>query len=334
MPVFFILSVAGQPQAKLEVPFKDTSYWLKRPDNGAVFVLKPKLDRLSFVVDLEPQDTPEEAKGYLIAMMEGDEAPLATTNKTKSHQYEINAFVKNFSLPNTCLIQASPRSDNAAKRFFRFELSGEMLSAKSIASFADFVSNYLFSGHGFAHVRKTAKITRFDVAVDIVNLSLDEVLLVSHLEGKSIKYVGADSKLETVYVGKKTKSSPAYVYDKKKQLQKDDLSASFGNASHIRVERRVMTNSSFNGLTAAKNPLHSLSLLDVAAIPPPGPPHIWNWFCDSCKERGIEGALVLAPKNEQKVYQSALASAEHKLWRPKQLWESWPEHIKAMGLAG
>lgn len=106
-----------------------------------------------------------------------------------------------------------------------------------------------------------------------------------------------------------------------------------GDAKYTRVEIRLNPDKPINKLAALKkNPFKRLNLIDIEAPKPPEDDHHWKLFQDACRYRGFQGALNHLPSKLRSQYNATIQSTSGDLWRPKVLWDMWPEIILKSGL--
>ena len=84
-------------------------------------------------------------------------------------------------------------------------------------------------------------------------------------------------------------------------------------------------------ITRGRNTLVS-RFLDIEAATPPEELHHWKLFQDACRYRGLAGALALLPADIRAAYEAAISDASATLWRPDDLWKTWPEALNTSGL--
>lgn len=166
---------------------------------------------------------------------------------------------------------------------------------------------------------------------------MEDLLLDSTKPGVKHVYFGKSGSTQTVYLNTTPKGSNLYAYDRKAKLnaQTEDgigNGSVFGKAKYTRIECRLSPNKSASKLGGAYNPLKKLMLLDIEAPEPPEEPHHWELFKDSCRYRGLAGALELLPPPVRQSYEQALDDAKGILWRPEELWKFWPEALDSAQL--
>jgi len=105
----------------------------------------------------------------------------------------------------------------------------------------------------------------------------------------------------------------------------------FGGAKYTRVEVRTEVGTPITAMAHMSNRLLKIDLFDIEAAAPPEQPHHWRLFQDSCRYRGLAGALALLPEGVRSAYEAVIKSTEP-LWRATELWGHWPAALKTSGL--
>ncbi|TDI65643.1 MAG: hypothetical protein E2O90_07015, partial [Alphaproteobacteria bacterium] len=98
------------------------------------------------------------------------------------------------------LIQAKPKSEKT-KSFMRFEWNPSKLGPDGMAFFRKRFTEIFEGTFTYADLLQQGKVTRVDVAVDLMNVSIDDVLIVTKTPEKSHVYYGIDGGTETMYLG-------------------------------------------------------------------------------------------------------------------------------------
>ena len=180
-------------------------------------------------------------------------------------------------------------------------------------------------------------MTRLDIAVDLVNIDLEDLLVSTPKLTVSMGYFGLTGKDETKYLNVNKKGSNLYVYDRRTHLGKlEEMGVGdgpeYGAAKHTRVEVRTKADKPITSLPGLKNRLKRIDLIDIEAAEPPEQEHHWRLFQDSCRYRGLGGALGLLPDDVRDEYEIAIKAVAGELWQLERLWVLWPEAVVKSGL--
>jgi hypothetical protein len=337
----------------LELNLDEIAYKIDVGVDHNIYILKPKLDRLTLTVPHEPdgqvwEDQKAELKGALKDYIHDDEYSnwkKKAYQSTTSKKYEINFTLEDEVSGAEIRVHAIPTKSFPKFRCFRFEFMSSSLTPEGIGFFKDNCAPILFSGAKMQWVIENAKVRRYDVAVDMLNVSMQDLIYESSLKGKFMEFYGQDKTLESAYLGKekkkdgagKLKYGPLYLYDKKQQIDDTDQSPKYGGtADYVRIECRAAPGTALKTVAASKKQKHlsALKLYCLSTVKSPGKPYIWNLFEDSCRHRGIAGALELIPESQRQKYLDRLNESGKEIWRPQELWKYWPDHLKSLGLLG
>jgi len=181
------------------------------------------------------------------------------------------------------------------------------------------------------------KVTRLDIAVDLINIDLEDLLVSTPKPSVSMGYFGLTGKAETKYLNVNKKGSNLYVYDRRARLAKLQQEGvgdgpEYGDTKHTRVEVRTHADKPITALPGLQNRLKRIDLIDIEAAEPPEEQYHWQLFQDSCRYRGVAGALALLPDGVRDQYEAAIKAVSGQLWRPDKLWGHWPEVVEESGL--
>ncbi len=200
----------------------------------------------------------------------------------------------------------------------------------------------------------TARVKRLDIAVDLIGLSVPDLIITAADHGKSVHYYGADGVLETVYLHKPHKFDPdgklpkkamkhplgdvlVMVYDKTREQISKGLAPPFGPAPVTRVE---VTKQRFGSvqfqlpkLRTMNNPLAGLK---VGLVRSAGPPDSWMWLQYIEARRGGGPAraahvLRLSP-GEASTFEEHYAAHPSDVIKVKTAWKLWHVGIRETGL--
>ncbi len=214
----------------------------------------------------------------------------------------------------------------------RFELNPAKLGKGGLDFFRERLADFLLVEADWSDISAGAKITWIDLASDIINLGMERLHFHVSSTGKTHAYFGLKGATETVYLGlKKGKSGKVTIYNKRQQLKDTKRLAKYDGLPHTRVEIRARTALSIDNLGKLSNPFDKL---DIGYLPHKAenmPAHVWQHFCDSVRYRGITEALNIVPSERLPIYKAALDQGEP-IWRPLEIWKSWPGSLDGAGL--
>jgi hypothetical protein len=200
------------------------------------------------------------------------------------------------------------------------------LGASGIAFLKTQLEALVLDGLSFNDIVTKGKVTRLDIAVDIVGVHLADLIVSIKSGGKHHWYYSAEGKPETGYHGmKKSDKNAKWITYNKRQQVKDSpeppAEQAYGGLSHTRIEYRAL-----------KSPLTQISLAYPQA-PKGVKTYEWSFFIDSCARRGQAAALEMLPEGKlRESYQKSLDAAQTTFWRPNRIWEAWPDALLNSGI--
>ena len=325
--------VGSNKTKKYAVAIDDTGYRYERPNGYKVTVTKPKIDRLAITLHVHDADGQKAIPHGLWDMVDGDEYPQYINSKADlkgSNAYKTSVCWVDPISKGSVLIQCQPWSKGKKNTpFMRFELNPDRLGPEGVSRFKKELLVIFLDNIPYETLRKAGNVTRLDVAVDLVNVDVEDLLVAAKKPGKKLSYFGIGGKIETAY---QNTSKTIYIYDKKQAQLDKDLKPEYGETPYTRVEIRTRTTKGITGLPKLLNHLKKVSLVDIEAPNPPEEEHHWKLFQDACRYRGLDGALGVFPENIRSQYQAAIDAVAGDVWQPAKLWSFWPETVAKSGL--
>ena len=316
------------------IRYKDISYV---PIAGRVAVLKPIIDKVSIVYKVggsDPDLMPGLIQGLLLDAE--DKADFKSAGHVQTGKVTYKASVNLVVPPNgeEVLIQAGPKKSTAHD--LRLEFNPARLGPAGMAFLKDKLEGVLLGALSFSHILATGRVTRLDIAVDLVGIRIDALDIQYKGEGKSHWYFSGSGQSETGYLGIKQsdKNAPWTAYNKRKQLKETvgGPEQLYGGLSHTRIEFHAKPNKPAAGLKLLSNPFTQVSVA-YPTVPKGIKPHSWQFFLDACQRRGHQNALALVPEGPTKAkYLKAMKTAHDTFWRPDKIWSSWKEVLSKSAL--
>jgi hypothetical protein len=272
------------------VTHSDVAYvYVSKPPG---FVLKPKIDKISITLPIASKDQAG-VKSLLVSLIKDPDEPQFSDAPTiwKKGRYKLVAALAVSGTNEIIRIEADPQAKKAS--FLRFELNPAKLGTAGLAYFKSQLPQFLLDNPEYADIATKGRVTFLDVACDLINVSLGHLIFRSIKEGKSHSYSAASGSLETAYLSLPEKG-PALIklYDKQKQLNEVEGAPKYGSAPHTRIEFRIVPNCPISELGKYKSPLTKVEIWNVYGVTPPQTPYQWEFFVDSCRQRGVGGACV------------------------------------------
>lgn len=188
---------------------------------------------------------------------------------------------------------------------------------------------------------QAARVTRYDVAVDIVGLQVGELVAFFPKQGKRSIYVGKDGLLETINIHRSVSASkPAgkvavKIYDRVRERLDRGKKPPFGSAPVTRVEIIKMPKDPYNGLLKLAEANNPFGGLRVGYIADQAKPLAW-WFqfvtlCRVMPVHEVEALLGLT-KSVAETFRTALKVPQSPIVSKSQSWEGWHQGLKVTGL--
>lgn len=312
---------------------------------GAVHTIK--IDKLAMVFDC-PGANPVNIANHLQKLKEKTKHGKVTSARGLSKQYHHRFHYRldtedvNKAELTVLLCMGAKKSANAIRQF-RLEFNPAKFGRFNAALL--FVELREIFGEDFEFPRLAAEgtVTSIDLAVDIENISLRDVLFMKEDEHKSHIYFGKTGRAETIYSGihASSKNGNIKLYNKAQQ-KVDKASKKSASVSNLvgtqgiplqRLEIRVSPRLPLVRLNEMKNPFEKLSLYYVGPREGEQRPQHWDWFVDCCRMGGLDRALKNLPEEEAKVYRTALEHQPEQFYRPDAIWSAWwPKTLVRHGL--
>jgi hypothetical protein len=166
------------------------------------------------------------------------------------------------------------------------------------------------------------RVTRVDVAVDLVGPTVDHMFVLTERKQKHGVYSNRYGVPETVYLGT-PRSSRVVAYTKV-----DNTTGTVGT----RLECRLKPKCCGKNIVELKNPLAKMKLLSVAVLNGLALGFPAQLLADSIRLRGVKRAIAILSAEQRKLISKALASSESLLPNPEELWAGWPDALMKVGL--
>ena len=253
----------GKKDKKGKILSKDIAYC---PITGQVAVLKPVIDKVSIVYKMggsDPDLMPGLVEGLLLDAEDKTDFKSAGHIQTGAVTYK--ASVKLVVPPNgeEVLLQAGPKKAGLAHDL-RLEFNPSRLGSAGMAFLKEKLEDVLLGAVSFSHILATGRVTRLDIAVDLVGIRIDALDIQYKGEGKAHWYFSGSGQPETGYLGIKQsdKNAPWTAYNKRKQLKEASggLAQLYGGLSHTRIEFHAKPNKPLAEMKLLANPFTKISM--------------------------------------------------------------------------
>lgn len=312
---------------------------------GGFAALRPVIDKIAITFDIPSYEDQQGIKTFLIGAKE-DKALLPASPANGKSNYGWRLLLPIPGSGEHLLLEAGPPTpkNEATKSapFLRFEFNPAKLGAEGVLYLREWLrDNVLLDQYLWSDIATSGRVTRLDVAVDLLGVRTENLLVSSHVKAdggkpfKRLAYHSLAGQLETLYPHfRKGARAPFCIYDKKQELADTGFEAKYGSLSHARVEARKQPNRPITTLHKMKNPFLGLTVIDpMGKVDPPETSHAWVFFLDSCRARGVEWALSQLSAEDMRVaYKHAFQEADRNVWRAGKLWGFWPAALLQSGL--
>lgn len=307
----------------------DVVYWYSVPSVEEVNVIAPFIDKISIVVPVTDPDRQGMIRETLYDVSNDSDEPSFGSSPHKQG-YKIAVNYTDPSSDEKVLIQADPNK-LTIKNFLRLEFNPVRIGPAGLSAFKAKIAEMTLQALTWNHIIAAGKVTRIDIATDLVNAPMEELLYRSHEEGKAHVYVGEDGDLETVYLGikKPGKSSNQMLYNKTQQQKDLGQSPGYGGMVSARVEMiHRSPHQKLSEIKAIKNPFNRVTVMHPLSCPDGFDQTTWALFLDSCQLRGVDKALKRLPDDLLQLACAEFDEAAERTWRPSKLWTLWPRAVK------
>lgn len=271
-----------------------------------------KLDKLSVTkADIDPVQVQNNVRSFQDYCIK-QRIPYAPT-----YRYAVQAAVPIATTSGTerCTIQLGARE--ARTNAYRIECNPAKIGPQGREELNTLLLS--IAGVDFREFVATGKVTRADVAVDLPDIVVDDVIVRSSRARKHAIYTSQRGVPETVYVGKDNIA----VYDKGAQA-KDGI-------IRLRVERRLKPMCLGRDLLNIANPFENVRVIKTSVLKELMPNRDETVF-DSMRVRGIKRVIATLPWSDR-VRTEAAANDEANNLLPASLWDSWPSCLVDAGIA-
>ena len=287
---------------------------------------KPFIDKLTVNLTFHSAKQAYETHGVLYQSLTGDTEDFPSVGKA----------VKGFKIAKKIMLpdcESYPRIDysfttdqstgaNIGQRV-RIEFNPAKLGLAGLEYLHNVLSSVIEGGwHEFV---THGRISRLDVAVDLVDVRITKLKMVPKKAVVSQTWNNSKGKLETYQWGKPT-GSYTQIYNKTAEMAA--RGAVVSGPQVTRFERRLKQPAckTLTKLTELENPFAGFVLTNAMPPAPQGgnKDHMWPLFCDSVSVRGLHAALQLVSEHKRPEYKKRFANAAPGWWNPDAIWAQWP----------
>lgn len=279
MPIVY--PVVTSSNKNILIPDERIAYPFDRKKK--IFVLNPIIDKISITSNMEDAKVAQVVTHSIAMANQEGWLPLEPKHAGGTG-YAKAAFLKLPQPGPKVLIQVRRKKKPGA---IRFEFNPSQFSQNDVVKMDSYLMALSEGAFGLSWVLGTGKITRADIAVDILGVKFNELLIELPSNSKIRMHIDNNGGLQTVtsLLGNGFK---CMAYNKRAHTQEMNIESQFADYPRCRVERTIgHTKKKFATLGEIKCPWNSVSIIR----PPSAPPidvegHVWKLFLDVCRFRG------------------------------------------------
>jgi hypothetical protein len=216
------------------------------------------------------------------------------------------------------VLQADPY--DLGRSSYRIEFNPSKVGPQGVADLDLILTSVL--GVSAATFLGEGKISRLDAAVDIPDLTVEDVIVRSKSQRKHGFSSDQKGRPVTAYLGG-AKSNRTVTYDKAVGRNQSPV---------LRLERRILPKCLGRDLPSLADPFSKLVLVRIEPLTPLLAPIAPTLFFDSARMRGINRALSSLPSSQRKAIDKALKEPGITIIGDD-IWKAWPEALQSSGLA-
>jgi hypothetical protein len=275
------------------------------------------IDKISLVrYDPSPVNIIENCK-RLITAFESGVFPGAILQNGRRHRIQLILPVLENGLElGRLLIQAEARFTGICD--YRFEFNPANLGPCGVRQVFE-ILDFIFI-EGSHHLLRNSFVTRIDLALDLHDLSADDVTVRSsrhRIHGIFSNQYGVPC---TIYLGK-PKSNQTVAYTKSTQ-----------GGSSLRIERRINPKLRGHELSSLNDPFRVVQMVHCESLTPLLAGMIPNQFFDSVRVRGLGHVLATLPPAQRRAIKAVLKDPSRSpLPTTGKVWRSWSQVLRKSG---
>jgi hypothetical protein len=296
-------------------------------DGSPIPVLsKPIIDKLYITVNFPPEDHEQIIHNF----KELEQIGYAEVNKISAFSHNLK-ISKNFpDYEGEALIQCNPKK--AGNNFFRLEMTPSRIDLNNLKTILD----KLLPG-GYAGVLENGKVNRIDLTVDIVNISVAE-MIATYPKMRVERHFGMGFKKQTKVIGSPQSNKSITLYDKVQQLKafngKHKGTPSpipIGNLTRLELSLK-RTKKSLAGISVLPNPFKPLSLVAYpGCLSSKNYNPLWTLFLNACQDHGYKAALAHFNKADKAIYAHRLKhEGKSEWWKPDVVWKGLQDAMEEL----
>ena len=223
------------------------------------------------------------------------------------------------------VLQAFPKEKIKTAPTCRLEYNPSKVSTGDVVEhLSQFGISY--EGHVLA-----GRISRIDLAVDIVGAEMDQLLFSASKFSTTENHF---SNGRTLYIGGASSNTHFALYDKASKLKKKNaktslkaLHESLPEVQITRVEARLKPGVPMADVSGIPNPFLRLKVLEVPVLKKVKKNDFLNTFFMLARVSGVYPAQMRLSKEGKKATMDFLVTAQAKWWKPDSMWAEFPHAL-------
>lgn len=340
-----------------KIPPKEVYPTHKFVEGHEIWVSVPRPDKLHLIGDLlpehfgNPSEKDELGPLLMAALASGAVAKVLDTTFTGKIYFRVQIGVPPKEAPVFFELRKAPAHSPAAHQLI-VQFNPARLGQEGVFELLDRLNKFTPHKLNVGKFLAGARVSRLDIAVDLVGLAVCDVIASVGPAGKEVHYLSDE--LETVSFHRKLKFDQSgqlsakgklnplgellvSVYDKRRQQIAMGEPPPFGNADVTRVElsKRRFGNKPFS-ITSLPNLKNPLGKIKVGLVQSAGPEGSWKWlrYIEARRGGGHEKAVEVNQLSLPTAKDFAQRYTEHPadVIAGKEIWAGWQQGIEATGL--
>lgn len=336
----FVSSCSNSPKW---IVYTTIAHTIKVGKGDEIYVLRPLIDHVSIVLRRDSAAlktpgfgmTPEEFWKDLPGLIQGyknDTGDTTIKGIKPPQQYKVGLEMPLGGNKATLRLFAKPTDEKAGP--IRLEFNPRRFDADSPKKLLEWWEKLTAGQVQLIALLHDARVTRVDIAVDVLNLPFHDLVVRSKKVRKTWSVASDDASVETLlfFKGKNAMGSPKrradlQIYDKRKQRIAKDRQPKWGDTPHLRIEATARSpNGLWRNLPALKFPFADFEFRRVPSGKGPQVNQL-RTFADAGRFRGWQEALELVPEINQSELMEAFDQMPQDLITEPLLWKHWFDAI-------
>lgn len=349
----FQFSNKPQPYPKPKPPYEQFPTVLKLSDGRTVRVSVPVPDGLVIIIDITPEIFgPTAPKGLTVAEWVHHVGHYLKSEPFNAHY--IDSYYKPVeNQPNWysfVMLGMGPRGSSVRFEFLKanqkhparlkIDLNPRKLTPAGFKTLVKIFSD-LKGPFAVKALVQSARVSKLDVAVDIVGVQTSEIVAFHPKQGKRSYYIGKDGQLETINIhrtvspSKPSGNAMVRIYDRVRERQDRGKDPPFGPAAVTRVEVTKAPKKPHNSLVkllAASDPFADLRVGYVAdQVTPSATWATYHALIRTVPRKTVERIMGTA-KATAASFATALKVPNAPIVAKGVNWSGWEQGVKVTGL--